>query len=163
VAIDIEDEVRWGELREYPVAQVVSQDIWPGSSVYRLKPYADFDFAVVADNVLVGYIEVKARKHPHNQYPSTAVHANKHIAGRFARKFFKVPSYCAVLFTDRLGVFDLSTSPDENAEMRRADRDTVVPHSYYNISRLRWLDDGFLAAAALIERIKVGAQSVSAA
>lgn len=158
MALDNDTDVRWGELREYPVAQVVSQDIWPGSSVFRMKPFAMFDFAVISDNVLVGYIEVKARRHPHNQYPSTAVHQNKHVAGRYARKYMCVPAHCAVLFTDRLGVFDLSLAPDENAEMRRGDRDTVVPHSYYKIERLRWLKDGFTQAAALVAKIKVGAE-----
>jgi hypothetical protein len=89
----------------------VAERIWPGSSVFRTKGYADVDFVVIQNNTLVGFIEVKARRFPHNRHPTTAVHTNKHKAGRNLRAALKVPSICAVLWTDTLGYFDLSTAP----------------------------------------------------
>lgn len=143
-----DSEILWGEMREYPVVSVFAKHLWPNASVFRMAKTASIDFVVAANNEVVAYVEVKVRRVRLSQYPTTVVHKDKHLAGRFNLKFHGVHTYAAVLFEDNFGWFDLATSPDEELTLSRYGVD--VPHVGYKIERMQ---SSTLLFAQMQERI----------
>lgn len=103
--------------------------------------YGDIDFLVQsAEGVLVGAVEVKARRCTSTEFGSTIVSKRKHDAARFLNYYFQVPTDCVIIFTDKFGVFNLTAAPDGFTDIRRGSR-PPVKHAYYDHSRLTYHPD----------------------
>lgn len=151
---NIQAEVAFGDKYDYLMARAVADIRWPGSNIIRMHDKSDIDWAVTSKDRLIGGIESKKRRDPKDKYPSTIVHRRKHEAARSALRHFRIFTMCAVWFTDGLGYFNLAEDPDGEQIIERGDRDTAVPHVFYNHSRILWLPIQFEQVEAEIKRLE---------
>lgn len=137
---EINKEVRWGTLREFPAALAVATKLYPGSSVLRFKNFSTVDWAVLVGNEIVAGLEVKTRRFGREAFPSTILPLEKYHAGRYTRRFFDMPTFAVIVFTDGLATIDLGLTPDKIEEVTRRN-EQAVPHVFYGHERLDWHDD----------------------
>jgi hypothetical protein len=137
------EELAFGKARERLGAELLAEELWPGSTVIECATYAEVDFAVSMNGKLVGYIEVKARRNVSSDFEDTLVTWSKHDTGRFVKKFFKVRTVALVIFTDTAGYFYLDETPDGRRPIQRRDRldQPPVEHALYRHERMVWAEN----------------------
>lgn len=157
-----ESDLRFGLRVERVAAELFMRRQWPDRNVRLVDnaKYSSLDYAVVEDcpdghTRMVAYIEVKARRTRHDAYPTTIVSLDKHEAGCLVKRFFRIPSYGLVVFTNSAGYFSLSEPPDRVEYIARMDRDGKgADHGHYSMSRVTLLDGFREELDALLERIE---------
>lgn len=145
------EDLEFGKLWERSAAQAFINRRWPGATLAGCPTFSHIDFSVVQDGRMIAFIEVKRRKMESGRYPSTIVSWEKHDAGRFTKKYFKVPVFCLIVFDDKVGYFDLATNPDGKQFVGRADRGGAGgDHAVYNNEHFIWIDGLLEEIEALI-------------
>lgn len=130
-----------GALWEQAVSEIVVPAVWPGCKASHFPACSHIDFGVIADSGLfTATLEVKQRGCTSTAFESTMVLKEKHQAARFFRRYFNAPSWCVVVFEDRLGLFRLDHLPDGEERHSRGDReDSEKLYATYRIGREGWV------------------------
>lgn len=151
--VEFENGRKW----ERPAAEALVQKLWPGSKVVEHQPYSHIDLAVISpEGRFICQLEVKRRFVNHDAYSTTMVPWEKHDAGRFAKRYFNVPTLCLIVFDDRVGFFHLEKAPTGKEIKGRRDRPgSEKLYALYDINRMVWQDD-------LLEPIKQAVSLIEA-
>jgi len=143
-----------GEQYEMVAAQALVDRLWPGAQAVKRDKFAAVDCDVMLDGQRIAFLVVKKRRVASTDFEDTAVYYKKVTAARNLNRFYSLPVYCLVVFTDRAGTFDMTAEPDRKEGLAREERDLVAyDHAFYNISRLEWHE-------ALLETIEAAVQTV---
>ena len=145
---------RW----ERPAGEALIAKRWPGSRLVEHQAFSHIDLGVVrADGLFICGLEVKHRGGAHNAFARTMVLWDKHEAAVFFKKYFNAPTYCLLVFDDRVGILNLEDAPADKKVIARGDReDSEKLYALYALTQITWLDD-------LLEPIKTRVEAEKAA
>lgn len=143
MASNFQEELLWGKRYERPAAEAFARKLYgPDVIVAELPARASFDFSVSLPGEngrrLVAMIEVKGRRIKSTDYEDTIVVWDKYDAARFTKKFYQVPVWCVVAYTDTLASFRLDKKPDEKRAIYRRDRHTSADHAAYKNAKMEY-------------------------
>ncbi|GIW83478.1 MAG: hypothetical protein KatS3mg105_5285 [Gemmatales bacterium] len=151
--------LRIGLLYEPLIADVVCNDLWPGSIPIRWPAKAVIDFAVVKDGEIIALLEVKKRFVTSTKYKTTIFQTNKADIANAVAAYLKVPVLAAVLFNDTLRLFDLRNTGNR-VMITATGRNVAVAHYEYEINQAVKRDD---LAAKIVERLNNAGNKSNAA
>ena len=140
------EQLAEGNRWEVPAGEAFAALKFPGARVVRHQAYSHIDLGLVAPSGLfLGNLEVKRRGGAHNAYARTMVLWEKTEAATFFRKYFNAPSFCLLVFDDRVGVLNLEDPPADKKVIGRGDREgSERLYALYSLSQIQWLDNSVL-------------------
>lgn len=132
----LRSDLAFGERYERAAAEIISEKIFPmATTLVKAGTYADIDWLIVSAETgeFIAALEVKARRIAFAAYPEAIISKRKHLAARFLREFFKIPTYAGIVYPDAVATFSLEDTPlrIENVFARGG---RAVEHCFYATS-----------------------------
>lgn len=94
--------------------------------IVKLSPKYSFDRAIITNNQITGFIEIKVRTNPSTQYPDYLISASKMFHAMLWITQMGMNVFLAVQWTDRLGVHELGQFDNYSCRLAgRTDRGDV--------------------------------------
>jgi hypothetical protein len=109
-------------------------------SCVKLQPMAYFiDFALVCNGTINGWVEVKCRQHPVNQYATFMVSLNKIAHGMRYARATKCPFFLFVKWSDCVGYMTVDQVPFSTIGGRsdRFDPHDIEPLAHFPIEQFQ--------------------------
>lgn len=95
---------------ENAVSEAISK-LWD-IKIVKLKRLYPFDRAVIRDKEITGFLEIKCRPNPKDQYPEYMISLDKIRWALEIRQTLGHPCFLAVQWTDQLGIHRIDSKMD---------------------------------------------------
>lgn len=110
-----------------------------GFTLYKLPISYRLDYIMFRDGKLLGFVEIKTRKHKHDKYPSLMIALSKVMAAKQLATATQTKSVLMVKYDD--GIFGINFQMPHvvsvGGRSDRSDNSDIEPCAFYDIKHLK--------------------------
>ena len=113
-----ESEIKVSESDTQKVLAIYKQELekyYKGQEIKTPKTgqYYDYDYRILANNILIRHLEVKVRRNQFHDFPTTMIPLRKHAVALYYYNKLKIKTnFCAAYGCGTVAVLDLTKEPD---------------------------------------------------